>query len=612
MTNINEYNKTSLIRFLLAGLFILLVGSLSALEFGDYRTLKVGQSSEPSTWQKYIGTDGTDVISNWQSGWALSPPTSPFTKKIYLNHSIQWTGIFELQGNMVMNSAANLQLMQGCRFTVDADAEVKFKSIQVGGNATLINNGTITSSASEEAAIIIENDGTLINNDIIKLNAPNHTLEMVTGTVLRSGPSGSISGSGAMSVSGSGEHPRFEIANPGGFKGNADAAISLTGACACGVPEILFNGNESQHTGIIPGTVFSMEIDNPAGVTLDQSFQVHGNSFDAFVKVKSGSTLDMGTYIMKSDQQWGGKAKFYLDEGATLITKHSEGFCSTPVINDRISQGCIQMNEAGYSSGANYWYNGTGEQHSGIFTTEPQDAPFTVHDLTIDNLDFVFDFPDESLTVTGTRGGTYYDGTLPVTLSSFTATITGVNKVRISWTTASETNCLGYKIWRADSTDLSTATCISSMIQAANSSQGGYYAFTDADLFQQGTYYYWLEDISISYESQFHGYVRLSLEFQGDDQSPEVIERTGFKANYPNPFNPSTTLRFALSVDSDVSLNFYNLRGQLIDSRQLSNQKKGTHSLVWNTRNLGIPSGVYFVRLLSKSGSDLSKITLSE
>ena len=611
MEKLNTYYNTSLTRWLMAALFILLVASLSAQVAGDYKTKwGYGSSSAPSSWSYYNGV-----------GWvnAAQSPSSPFPvgNTIYLDHFTYCDQNMVLAGKIVMSNGGTLQLRNGAHLEISSTGIVENKAIQVDKGCKITNNGQINSAFLGATIILNEGDAnnttTLINNGKIQLtddgNAATYNLQMKGNSVLISGSNGYIYGNGSMSATAH-RKERMEIAGPSGFD-PADGAVRLTGSNNIGMIHYVFKGTQAQHTGNLPSPIWSLEINNPAGVKLDKDLMIYGNdpTSTTVVKVNNGSVLDMGDHFIQSTQKWGGTAKFTLEDGATLITKHKDGISSI-ALNDRIVKGCMQTNEASYSSQANYTFNRDGEQHSGIFTTTP--TPNTVHNLTVGrNTDIIWGGAGAQPPIyTGTFNNG--DDTLPVTLSSFTATIVGLNNVRISWVTASETNCLGYNIWRADSADLTRATRISSMIQAENSSQGAYYVFTDTGLYEEGTYYYWLEDISINYESQFHGHIYVRLDFQGDNHSPEIVERTGFKSNHPNPFNPSTTLRYGLSQDSDLTITFYNLRGQVIDSKQLSNQSKGMHSLVWNTRDLGIPSGVYFARLTSKSGSDLLKITLSE
>ncbi|MCH6559728.1 T9SS type A sorting domain-containing protein [candidate division KSB1 bacterium] len=72
------------------------------------------------------------------------------------------------------------------------------------------------------------------------------------------------------------------------------------------------------------------------------------------------------------------------------------------------------------------------------------------------------------------------------------------------------------------------------------------------------------------------------------------------KQNYPNPFNPSTTIKFDLSAASEVTLNIYNMKGQLV--RQLLQEKlsAGSHSFTWDAKDdhaQQLPSGLYVSRL---------------
>jgi fibronectin type 3 domain-containing protein len=58
-----------------------------------------------------------------------------------------------------------------------------------------------------------------------------------------------------------------------------------------------------------------------------------------------------------------------------------------------------------------------------------------------------------------------YDNTLPVELSAFTASINAQNKVMLMWITESETNCLGYNIYRNSELDLATALNLQVLIE---------------------------------------------------------------------------------------------------------------------------------------------------
>ncbi len=70
--------------------------------------------------------------------------------------------------------------------------------------------------------------------------------------------------------------------------------------------------------------------------------------------------------------------------------------------------------------------------------------------------------------------------------------------------------------------------------------------------------------------------------------------------NYPNPFNPTTTISFSIPNDSEVEISIYNIKGQKIKTLTNNEFSKGSHSIIWNgddeTGKL-VSSGVYFYKL---------------
>ena len=77
--------------------------------------------------------------------------------------------------------------------------------------------------------------------------------------------------------------------------------------------------------------------------------------------------------------------------------------------------------------------------------------------------------------------------------------------------------------------------------------------------------------------------------------------------NYPNPFNPQTTIKWSMPISSIVSLEIYNLQGQLVElliNRQL---EAGIHEQMWDAT--AYPSGIYFCRLIT-NGTTLQKMML--
>jgi len=78
--------------------------------------------------------------------------------------------------------------------------------------------------------------------------------------------------------------------------------------------------------------------------------------------------------------------------------------------------------------------------------------------------------------------------------------------------------------------------------------------------------------------------------------------------NYPNPFNPSTTITFDLPNSSHVKLSVYNLSGQLVDTLLDETVTAGSHDVVWKPE--GVASGVYQCVVESGTWRHSKKMTL--
>jgi hypothetical protein len=96
---------------------------------------------------------------------------------------------------------------------------------------------------------------------------------------------------------------------------------------------------------------------------------------------------------------------------------------------------------------------------------------------------------------------------------------------------------------------------------------------------------------------------------------PETILPKEFALglNYPNPFNPSTTITFDLPKEEYVTLNIYNINGQLV--RTLVNEQKnaGSYKVIWNGKNeLGksVASGVYIYKIKAGPFIQTKRMTL--
>ncbi|MBU0474345.1 MAG: T9SS type A sorting domain-containing protein [Bacteroidetes bacterium] len=74
--------------------------------------------------------------------------------------------------------------------------------------------------------------------------------------------------------------------------------------------------------------------------------------------------------------------------------------------------------------------------------------------------------------------------------------------------------------------------------------------------------------------------------------------------NYPNPFNPSTNIKYVLPCNSDVEIKIYDIMGSEIRTLEVANQATGYHEIMWNgesNEGVAVASGIYIYTLKAKS-----------
>lgn len=202
-----------------------------------------------------------------------------------------------------------------------------------------------------------------------------------------------------------------------------------------------------------------------------------------------------------------------------------------------------------------------------------------------------------------------YSPPLPVELTSFTALFTDQFYVQITWISQSETNLLGYRVYRSEENSLDNAILITpTMIQATNTSQEHSYTIEDREVENHSTYYYWLESVDFN-NSQFYGPVSVIVEGNVPPVLPEV---TTLKSAYPNPFraNNSTNIEVSIKAGETGTLTIYNIMGQVVKTYSVA---EGNHIIPWNGKdsqgnNCG--SGIYFYKLTTPSLNQTKKMVI--
>ena len=109
----------------------------------------------------------------------------------------------------------------------------------------------------------------------------------------------------------------------------------------------------------------------------------------------------------------------------------------------------------------------------------------------------------------------------------------------------------------------------------------------------------------------------VNSEFRGSSmqvkKAPALPKVAALHQNFPNPFNPSTEIRFDIPIEGIVKLRIYNQLGQTVRTLADKRMKAGTYRMKWNGATEAghdVSSGVYFYSLESGDFSQIRKMTL--
>jgi len=207
-------------------------------------------------------------------------------------------------------------------------------------------------------------------------------------------------------------------------------------------------------------------------------------------------------------------------------------------------------------------------------------------------------------------GGT--NPTLPVTFSSFTAITNTNNSITLNWETQTESNLLGYNVYRSTSSLQSDGIKINPVnIPAQNQSVGNCYQFTDEQTGIDQIWHYWIQTVELNGEIDWHGPV--TGRTAGEEVIPAQVCNNGLGTIYPNPFNPITNIDFMLEKDSKCAIKIYNIKGKLV--KQLVNNvyKAGKHNVVWDGGDIDekpCGTGVYFIIMKTGDYQSIKKVMI--
>ncbi len=102
--------------------------------------------------------------------------------------------------------------------------------------------------------------------------------------------------------------------------------------------------------------------------------------------------------------------------------------------------------------------------------------------------------------------------------------------------------------------------------------------------------------------------VKVSSPDAVDERGRTLPEKFCLYQNFPNPFNPVTTIKYDIAKESFVELLLYNVKGQLVRELVSENKKPGSYSIKWNAVNS--PTGVYIYRIKAGDNIECRKLLL--
>ena len=132
--------------------------------------------------------------------------------------------------------------------------------------------------------------------------------------------------------------------------------------------------------------------------------------------------------------------------------------------------------------------------------------------------------------------------------------------------------------------------------------------------------------VDLNVPSGVHEYYATALygEYESEASNVVIVDHTdaddtlipiatALNGNYPNPFNPETTISYSLQETGYVNLEIYNLKGQKIRTLVNSEEEAGVYNVVWdgtNDEGITVPSGIYFSKFATGDYSSTMKMVL--
>jgi len=192
-------------------------------------------------------------------------------------------------------------------------------------------------------------------------------------------------------------------------------------------------------------------------------------------------------------------------------------------------------------------------------------------------------------------------GPLPISLVSFNAYLLG-KSIRLNWSTATETNNYGFEIERSKvesfSKSISNWEKIGFVQGNGNSNSVKIYSFEDKNVLT-GQYAYRLKQINYDGSYEYSDVVKVDVKFK-----PSVMD----VKNFPNPFNPTTKVRYEIPYEGLTLVKVYDILGNEITT--LINEYKDAGIYEAELDGSKLSNGIYLIKLQVGNFTKVTKAIL--
>lgn len=250
----------------------------------------------------------------------------------------------------------------------------------------------------------------------------------------------------------------------------------------------------------------------------------------------------------------------------------------------------------GYPSSSDYLF--TLEENGGTTTVRKSTdggSSFTSISSGLPKVNDIQTGPTAGYLYAATEKGIYRYDIQPAPVKNLAGSVASGNHPHLAWDANPEADLDGYKIY--------STGCMIYMYNLVTTVDASTTSYTDLSQTVHsggdGDFFYYVAAVDAEANMSIPSN-EVSFECDTREQKavasgePELPTTIALRPNRPNPFNPSTELRFDLPEPATVSLGVYDLLGRKVADLASGSYEAGYHKVVWNAADMA--SGVYFAR----------------